>query len=481
LSVIIGPCSRRANAWRGWIIDRGGIRLKRILLFGVLVTLILAAPNSPADYDNRVNADSVDRIQCPPGYVASVFAEGLASPDGLALDPEDTLYVAEETSGRVSRIGADGGVLPVLSGLQYPEGIAFDDQGNLYVVEDVAAGRVIKRAADGTVTTLSADRDAPEGVVWAPDGVLYITESNVQFASPLDFETHVTRIDPLGGTASVRTDAFFWSYAGIEMGADGLLYVTNEASGTGTTDSVFIVDPASGSRTLLASGLETPEGLRFSPGGMFPLFVAEEGDGDGTGRLSQVQANGDHAPFCTGFLSVEDVVLDAQGRLYVSEDGSGSIIRIEPALSLSQAAVPPDGASVAPGETISYTLVLTNNRPAELTGLVLTDTLPLSVILVSDTVGVPPGWSRVEAPPSRVILTGALAQGEAVQVSLAVTVTYGRPGKLLENTAEVRSREFGAFASIITHKLSIPPGRSWIYLPRLLRGPDASARARGRR
>jgi uncharacterized repeat protein (TIGR01451 family) len=285
----------------------------------------------------------------------------------------------------------------------------------------------------------------------------------------------------LGDTARVRTDAFFWSYAGIEMGADRLLYVTNEASGTGTTDSVFVVDPASGSRTLLARGLATPEGLRFSPGGVFPLFVAEEGDGDGTGRLSQVQANGDHAPFCTGFLSIEDVVLDAQGRLYVSEDGSGSIIRIEPALSLSQAAVPPDGASVALGDTITYTLALSNNSPAELTGLVMTDTLPLSSILVYDSVDVPPGWSRVEEPPSRVILTGALAQGEAAQFSLAVSPAYGKPGTLLENAIEVRSREFGAFASVVTHKLSIPPGRSWIYLPRLLRGSDASARARGRR
>lgn len=452
-----------------------------MFLFGLLVTLILAAPALPGDYDSGVSADAVDRIQCPPGYVVTVFAEGLASPDGLAFDPEGTLYVAEETRGRVSRIGADGGVLPVLSGLQYPEGIAFDDQGNLYVVEDVAAGRVIKRAADGTVTTLSADRDAPEGVVWAPDGVIYITESNVQFASPIDFETHVTRIDLLGGTARLRSDAFFWSYAGIEMGADGLLYVTNEASGTGTTDSVFVVDPASGSRTLLTSGLETPEGLRFSPGGVYPLFVAEEGDGDGTGRLSQVQANGDHAPFCTGFLSIEDVVLDAQGRLYVSEDGSGSVIRIEPALSLSQAAVPPDGASVAPGDTITYTLALTNNGPAELTGLVLTDTRPLSAILVSDSVDVPPEWTRVEAPPTRVILTGELAQDEAVQVSLAVSVAYGRPGTLLENAVEVRSREFGAFVSVITHKLSIAPGRRWIYLPRLLRAPGALARARGRR
>lgn len=461
--------------------------MKRFFVFGMLAyaaisgTLILAAPNSPAAYDRAAKADSVDRIQCPPGYIATVFAEGLASPDGLAFDPAGTLHVAEETSGRVSRIQANGSVFPLLSGLQYPEGIAFDDQGNLYVVEDVAAGRVIKRTADGTIITLSTDRDGPEGVVWAPDGRLYITESNVQFASPLDFATHVSAVDPVGGTSRVRTDALFWSYAGIEMGADGLLYVTNEASGTGTNDSVFTVDPASGSRTLFASGLETPEGLRFSPGGAFPLFVAEEEDGDGTGRLSQVEANGDHAPFCTGFLSIEDVALDAQGRLYVSEDGSGSIIRIEPTLSLYHAAVPADGSSVAPGDTITYTLVLTNNSPAELAGLVLTDTLPLSAILLSDTVSVPPGWSRVVAQPSSVILTGTLAPSETVQGSFAVSVAHSSPGTLLENTVEVRSPEFSAISSVITHRLSVAPERRCVYLPLSLTGADSLARARGRR
>jgi hypothetical protein len=45
--------------------------------------------------------------------------------------------------------------------------------------------------------------------------------------------------------------------------------------------------------------------------------------------LSRVEASGSHVPFCTDFYTIEDVILDEQGRLYVSEDGSGSIIVIE--------------------------------------------------------------------------------------------------------------------------------------------------------
>jgi sugar lactone lactonase YvrE len=242
------------------------------------------------------------------------------------------LHVAEETAGQVSRIESDGSVTPVITGLANPEGIAFDNTGNLYVVEDIQGGRLVKMATDGITITLATGLDAPEGVVWASDGTLYITESNVQFASiPPDLpRTRVTAVSPLGEVTRILTDTLYWSYAGITMGSNGLLYVTNEASGVGTHDSIFTVDPATPmTRTLFASNLVTPEGLRFAANGEFPLYVAEENTGGGAGLLSWVEANGSHMPFCTGFYSIEDVIQDEDGRLYVSEDGSDSVIVIE--------------------------------------------------------------------------------------------------------------------------------------------------------
>jgi alkaline phosphatase len=288
--------------------------------------------------------DPVPRIQCPAGYSATIYAEGLSSPDGLAFSPSGTLYVAEETAGQVSRIDSDGSVTPIISGLANPEGIAFDDSGNLYAVEDIQAGRLVKMATDGMTTTLATDLDAPEGVAWASDGTIYITESNVEFASnpPFNIQTRVTAISPLGEVTRILTDTLYWSYAGITIGSNGLLYVTNEASGVGTHDSLFTVDPATGSRTLFASNLVVPEGLRFAANGEFPLYVAQENIGGGPGLLSRVEANGSHTPFCTGFYSIEDVIQDDDGWLYVSEDGSDSIIVIEadpPERSAAQAII----------------------------------------------------------------------------------------------------------------------------------------------
>jgi sugar lactone lactonase YvrE len=272
----------------------------------------------------------VPRIQCQAGYTATLYAQGLSSPDGLAFDPSGVLHVAEETAGRVSRIEPEGGVTTMVSGLASLEGIAFDTAGNLYVVEDVQNGRLVRVAPGGGTTDLATGRDAPEGVVWASDGTTYITESNVEFTSnPSEFRARVTAVSPSGGVTVLRTDNLYWSYAGITMGADGLLYVTNEASGTATTDSIFTVDPATRERTLFTSGLIAPEGLCFAANGDFPLYVVEEDIGSGTGRLSRVEADGSHAPFCTGFYNIEDVAVDESGRLYVSEDGSGWIIAIE--------------------------------------------------------------------------------------------------------------------------------------------------------
>jgi alkaline phosphatase len=299
----------------------------------LLIALVLSPSRVLAIRNTKptnVVGDPLPRIQCPPGYVAKIYAEGLSAPDGLAFSPAGLLHVAEETGGQVSRIESGGTVTPILVGLDHPEGIAFDNAGNLYVVEDVPGGRLLKMAPDGTTTTLATSLDAPEGVIWATDGTIYITESDIESAPLFSSKTYVTAISPPGGPTRLLTNTFPSSYAGITLKPDGLLYVTNETSGIGTTDSIFTVNPTTGTRTLFASDLISPEGLRFAANGGFPLYVAEEDTGGGVGRISRVEADGSHTPFCTGFYNIEDVITDATGRLYVSEDTTGLIIVIEP-------------------------------------------------------------------------------------------------------------------------------------------------------
>lgn len=313
--------------------------------------------------------DPLPRIVCPPGYTAAVYAEGLTTPDGLAFNPNGELFVAEEISGEVSQIGPGGLVTTVLTGVVMPEGIVFDAFGNLFVVEDITNGRVVKRDSNGLTSTIVSGLAAPEGIVWVEDGSvagrLYVTESNVEQALSMssttasDYRTHVTWVSPTGTFTRVLTttaiitptfippsvEAQLWSYSGLTIGPDGRLYVANELAGQEiittymgvpfhgfSSQSLFAVVTTTLPATLTAftdDGLLAPEGPRFSDGGGFPMYVAEENIGNDEGRVSRVLADGSHAPFCSGFFSIEDVLEAPDGSLYVSEDTSGLVIRIQ--------------------------------------------------------------------------------------------------------------------------------------------------------
>jgi sugar lactone lactonase YvrE len=303
----------------------------------------------------------VPYLNCAPGYTATYYVRNLRSPDGLAFAPNGLLYIVEEEARRVKRVNKDGSTTVVLDRLKSPEGITFDGAGNLYAVEDTFRGRLIRLAPDSTRTTLAQNLRGSEDVAIGrgPDGsdtpTIYVTESNVQFGrNPFDLQTGITAISAAGDRTPVIEHALklgqnrvaLWSYAGLAMGPDDRLYVTNELSGTKITrrialvskfltftsrllthDSVFAVDPVSGTQTLIASDLLVPEGLSFSADGDFPLYVAEENVGK-RGRLSRIEQDGRRTTVCSGFRGIEDVVVDTNSDLYVSEDLSGSVIRI---------------------------------------------------------------------------------------------------------------------------------------------------------
>ena len=317
--------------------------------------------------------DPLPRIICSGGYRAEVYAEGLSSPDGLAFSPAGLLYVAEDKaapSGKVRRIETNGSKTTVASGLDGPEGIAFDNAGNLYVVEDVENGRLLKIAPDGAQTTLAGSLDAPEGVVWRSDGMIFFTVSTAQFAGSIfDVRTEVKSIVPPNSPTTINTVTFVYSFAGITLGPDGSLYVTNEASGTGTNDSVIKI--TGGSHTTFATNLTSPEGLRFSAGGGFPLYVAEEDTGGGAGRLSKISSGGSRSTFCTGFFNIEDVIVDSAGQFYISEDTTGLIILISDETSPTATTTPTPTQMGTPTNTASATYTATATSTPALLGTVL--------------------------------------------------------------------------------------------------------------
>lgn len=317
-----------------------------LLVWGVLAMGVEPRGGAAASF---TPGDPLPRISCTDGYEAFIYAEGLASPDGLALAANGLLYVAQEASGEVSQVGATGIVTSLVTGLNNPEGLTLDSSGNLYIVEDANGGRLLQYQPNGTLITITTGLVGAENVTWSASGTpLHVTESNVEYITdPFDAKSWVTAIQLNGNKNRLITATpqitfpyvRFISYAGITWGPNGLLYLSNEAAGIQisqppfiltTTTSILTLNPTTIAQNIFVIGLTSPEGIRFAPDGNFPLYVVEEDLGNGDGWLSQITANGVVTPFCSGFQTIEDVQPAPDGSFFVSEDSTGLIIRLAP-------------------------------------------------------------------------------------------------------------------------------------------------------
>jgi len=284
--------------------------------------------------------DRLGRIHCEQDYEAFVYAKNLSAPDGLCFDAEGQLVVVEETAGRITRIDQGGKPHILAQDLHSPEGICRGPDGTLYVTEDLAEGRLLAISPKGEVLALASGLDAPEGVVQMGDSI-YITESTAQLSENF-FAAH-SRVSVLRRTEEgwsqpqlcleVESPISFSEV--VSDGAGGLILANEVAGGMFVRKALWHFDLSSKKLSPFASGLKSPEGLAITPGdsGPFPLYVAEENaDGKGHGRISQVDENGKCSIFATGFFTLEDAVVAADGSIYVSEDATGLIIVLRPLL-----------------------------------------------------------------------------------------------------------------------------------------------------
>jgi uncharacterized repeat protein (TIGR01451 family) len=132
-----------------------------------------------------------------------------------------------------------------------------------------------------------------------------------------------------------------------------------------------------------------------------------------------------------------------------------------PSLSITKTATPP-GGDVRPGQSLNYTVVARNTGGAEATGVVISDTLPAGVTLVSRSAS---GGTITSDAPLRV--TGSLPAGEAITLSIEVAVTSEVSGTLLSNQASVDSNEtLPASSQVVSHRVVTNTGT--VFLPIIL-------------
>ena len=328
-------------------------------------------------------------------------AARLDSPEGLALDANDHLYIADTHNQRIRRVDLATGLIATVAGsgagfagdggaataarLDLPTALAVDAAGNLYIADTenfrvrkiAAAGGVITTVAgngrqgfsgDGGAAT-AASIDSPSGLAVDADGNLYIADTHnhrvrrVAAASGVMTTIAGTGAEAFSGDDAAATAAALALPHGLSIDSGGNLYIADSANHrirridavthAITTVAGDGVQGFSGDGGAAASAaLDSPGAAAISPGGLATLADTANG------RVRQLDA--EDAPVIHTIAGVSSV---AGGALTLA--ASSAMVYGTGELTASLAA-----ANTATG-SVSFTLLDESTAAATTVGAVL--------------------------------------------------------------------------------------------------------------
>jgi gluconolactonase len=202
------------------------------------------------------NASGPERIwqTSPPFTAASIFMPDSGS-NGLAVDNDDQLLLADQADRRITRVNSAnatviGDVVP--SGNFTPNDLIMRSDDNVYFTDPNSGGRGFYRASptgqlSGPFTQANAPNgpNAPNGVVLSPDeNILYVGDVQGRFVSAFDLEPDGA-IDTTSGRLFTNTTGA--TVDGMAVDCAGNVYV-------GTQTGVEVYSPAGAPLGVVPTG-----------------------------------------------------------------------------------------------------------------------------------------------------------------------------------------------------------------------------------
>ncbi|HEX4136208.1 MAG TPA: hypothetical protein VHY84_16460 [Bryobacteraceae bacterium] len=293
------------------VCDSFANRVRSITTFGIIN--LIAGDNTPGFTGDGGPAVSASLVDC----------------QGIAIDGAGNLYIADTHDRRIRKVSTTGVITTVAgtgmnsfsgdggqavnAALSQPEGIAVDSQGNLYIA-DTGNNRIRRVTPSGIITTiagsgtqgyagdgasaLGAQLNAPTRIALDPSGNIYFTDNG----------NNVVRRILVGGTIQPVAGNGQYGFSG-----DG-----GQATSAMLANPIGLAIDASGG--VLIADANNARIRRVDPTGIINTIA-----GNGTNTL----AGDGRPPLQTGFGSPADVTVDPEGNIYIADQNDGRIRRIE--------------------------------------------------------------------------------------------------------------------------------------------------------
>ena len=229
-------------------------------------------------------------------------------PEGVAVDAEDDVYVADTGNNEIREI-TSAGVVSTLAGsgspgksdgggayasFNHPDGIAVDSQGNVYVAdtgndeirEIIAGGAVITLAGSGAPgdangVGVAASFDHPEGIAVDSTDHVYVADTRndeIRKITPGNVVSTLAGSGSPGNADGIAAAASFDNPSGVAVDSVGNLFVAD-----GGNDELRVIIKKSGEVATVArstSSNEPIQGVATGPSKAVDILYLTEGGDD---------------------------------------------------------------------------------------------------------------------------------------------------------------------------------------------------------
>ncbi len=305
----------------------------------ILVVIITAAacqqaPVAPSAKASLTPSPKASPLAACPTAAASpgpqVLLQKLPAPDDLVFDNDGRLLFSDITAGTVSALNADGSVTRIAGGMSAPEGMVVQADGRILVAEQ---GRNRVMAIDPQTHALSewrafpnrTGRDGIDGigpVLPSKDASGNLLPTGGDIIVPDSPNGVVWRVSPDGKTATEIASGMVRP-VGAAVDATERIFVADEGG------ALWVLDPA---RHRFAT-LSTPDDVLVGRAGH--IFVNTLGDN----AIHELDGRGHQVSVITGIPQPQGIALDDADNLDYTEFNTGRIDRVVRTFSLDSAKV----------------------------------------------------------------------------------------------------------------------------------------------